>query len=85
MNILGDFIHRVNSLHEGIDNEDLEQFQTTIQNLEEQVAVKDAEISRLKARLEKLAPEAAEEESNQKAPAAKGTRKRAAKKDGDNK
>jgi len=66
MNILGDFMHRVNSLHEGIDNEDLEQFQTTIQNLEEQVAVKDAEISRLKARLEKFAPEAAAEETTTK-------------------
>jgi alpha-amylase len=55
MNILGDFITRVNKLYpESIDNEELSNLLTTIKNEEEELEMKDKEIERLKAKLEKL-------------------------------
>lgn len=60
MNILGDFINRVNSLYpEEIDNDQLNGLLTTIRNQGEEIEVKDKEITRLKTKIEKM--EAAEE------------------------
>jgi len=55
MNILGDFINRVNALYPlDIDNEELESLLTTIKNQGDEIDAKDKEITRLKAKLEKL-------------------------------
>jgi alpha-amylase len=54
MNILGDFISRVNSLYPSdIDNDELNSLLTTIKNENEEIEMKDQEIERLQARLEK--------------------------------
>ena len=54
MNILGDFISRVNSLYPSdIDNDELNSLLTTIKNEGEEIEMKDQEIARLQARLEK--------------------------------
>ena len=55
MNILGDFINRVNALYPAeIDNEELNSLLTTIRNQGDEIEMKDKEITRLKAKLEKL-------------------------------
>lgn len=55
MNILGDFITRVNNLYpEEIDNEQLEGLLTTIKNQGDEIEMKDKEISRLQAKLAKI-------------------------------
>ena len=55
MNILGDFINRVNSLYpEDIDNDELNSLLTTIRNQGEEIAVKDKEIVRLRTKIEKI-------------------------------
>ena len=60
MNILGDFLSRVNSLYpDDIDNEELNSLLTTIRNQEEEIDMKEKEISRLQTKIEKI--EAAEE------------------------
>ena len=70
MNILGDFINRVNSLYpEEIDNDQLNSLLTTIRNQGEEIEVKDKEIIRLKTKIEKM--EAAEQKANAEKPAAK--------------
>ena len=57
MNILGDFINRVNALYPlEIDNEELNSLLTTIRNQGDEIEMKDKEITRLKAKLEKLEP-----------------------------
>ena len=57
MNILGDFINRVNALYPAeIDNEELNSLLTTIRNQGDEIEMKDKEITRLKAKLEKLEP-----------------------------
>jgi alpha-amylase len=57
MNILRDFMSRVNSLYpESIDNDELNALLTTIRNQGDEIEMKDKEITRLKAKLEKLAP-----------------------------
>ncbi len=77
MNILGDFINRVNSLYpEEIDNDQLNGLLTTIRNQGEEIEVKDKEITRLKTKIEKM--EAAEEKQKAAKPAA--AKKPAAKK-----
>lgn len=59
MNILGDFITRVNSMYpHNVDNEELNSLLTLITNQGTELEVKDKEIARLTARLKKLAPEA---------------------------
>ena len=91
MNILGDFIARVNSLYpESVDNDELASLLTTIKNQDEEIEMKNKEIIRLQTKIEKI--EAAEEKlraklGKTKAPkaeaapkAAKTTRKPAAKK-----
>ena len=58
MNILGDFMSRVNSLYpEDIDNEELSSLLTTIHNQGEEIEMKDKEIARLKAKVEKVQSE----------------------------
>ena len=65
MNILGDFINRVNSLYpEEIDNEALNSLLTTIRNQGEEIEMKDKEITRLKTKIEKM--EAAETKKTKK-------------------
>ena len=71
MNILGDFINRVNALYpEEIDNEQLNSLLTTIKNQGDEIEMKDIEIERLKAKLAKLQPVEAAEKPK-KAPAKK--------------
>ena len=65
MNILGDFINRVNSLYpEEIDNEELNSLLTTIRNQGEEIEMKDKEITRLKTKIQKM--EAAETKKTKK-------------------
>lgn len=60
MNILGDFIARVNSLYpESVDNDELASLLTTIKNQDEEIEMKNKEIIRLQTMIEKI--EAAEE------------------------
>ena len=77
MNILGDFINRVNALYPAeIDNEELNSLLTTIRNQGDEIEMKDKEITRLKARLEKLEPAVKEPKAKKaaaKKPAAKKT------------
>jgi alpha-amylase len=57
MNILGDFINRVNALYPlDIENDELNALLTTIRNQADEINVKDAEITRLQARLQKFEP-----------------------------
>ena len=91
MNILGDFISRVNNLYPAeVDNEQLESLFTTIKNQDQELAMKDKEIDKLQQMLAKLGPKAekkapakkaaakADEPAEKKAPA-KRTKKAAAK------
>lgn len=85
MNILGDFISRVNSLYpDSIDNDELSSLLTTIKNQDEEIEMKSKEIVRLQTKIEKI--EAAEEKlraklEKTKTPAAKkSAAKRTAKK-----
>ena len=83
MNILGDFINRVNALYPlDIDNDELEGLLTTIKNQGDEIEMKDKEITRLKARIEKMEgsekkskaatkPKAAAKPKVEKKPAAK--------------
>lgn len=60
MNILGDFIARVNSLYpESVDNDELASLLTTIKNQDEEIEMKNKEITRLQTKIEKI--EVAEE------------------------
>ena len=59
MNILGDFINRVNNLYpEDIDNDELNSLLTTIKNQGDEIEMKEKEILRLQTKIEKM--EAAE-------------------------
>ena len=59
MNVLGDFISRVNSLYpEDVDNDELSSLLTTIKNQDEEIEMKSKEITRLQTKIEKI--EAAE-------------------------
>ncbi len=80
MNILGDFMNRVNTLYpEEIDNEELNSLLTTIKNLGDENEMKDKEIARLKAKLESVAKKAGIEldEKPKKAAAKKAAAKKA--------
>mgnify|MGYP004618664591 FL=1 len=95
MNILGDFITRVNNLYPAeVDNEQLESLLTTITNQDEEIEMRDKEITRLQAKIEKIEkevvklrgnkPAAAKKPAAKKTPAAKkpaAAKKTAAKKD----
>ena len=95
MNILGDFITRVNNLYPAeVDNEQLESLLTTITNQDEEIEMRDKEITRLQAKIEKIEkevvklrgdkPAAAKKPAAKKAPADKKTtaKKAASKKEG---
>ena len=57
MNILGDFLKRVRDLFpESVENDELNSLYTQITNLDKELIVKENEISRLRARLEKYEP-----------------------------
>ena len=82
MNILGDFINRVNALYPSeIDNDELNSLLTTIKNEGDEIEMKDKEIERLKARIEKM--EAAETKLREKVAKKAATKKPAAKKAGE--
>ena len=82
MNILGDFINRVNALYPSeIDNDELNSLLTTIKNEGDEIEMKDKEIERLKARIEKM--EAAETKLREKVAKKTATKKPAAKKAGE--
>ena len=58
MNILGDFITRVNDLYPPeIDNDQLNSLLTTIKNEGDEIMMKDQEIQRLQAKIEKIEAE----------------------------
>jgi alpha-amylase len=72
MNILGDFISRVNSLFPvDMDSEELNSLITTIKNQGDEITLLNKEIDKLQAKLEKLQPKDA------KATAKKATTKKA--------
>lgn len=85
MNILGDFINRVNELYpEDIDNEELNSLLTTIKNQDEELERKDQELVRLQAMIEKLqneklrlAPKAAPKKTAAKSPTKTSAAKKA--------
>ena len=71
MNILGDFITRVNDLYPlEIDNDELNALLTTIKNQGDELAVKDKEIDKLKNLIGRLEKEALAREEAAGAPAA---------------
>ena len=58
MNILGDFINRVNSLYpEDIDNEELNSLLSTIKNQGDEIQMKEKEIARLQTKIAKIEAE----------------------------
>lgn len=73
MNILGDFISRVNNLYGGADNEEIDGLITMIKNQGDELAAKDKEIERLRKKLEKYNPTEVTEKKSvaKKEPAAK--------------
>lgn len=79
MNILGDFIARVNSLYpESVDNDELASLLTTIKNQDEEIEMKNKEIIRLQTKIEKI--EAAEEKLRAKLEKTKAPKAEAASK-----
>ena len=82
MNILGDFIARVNNLYGGADNEEIDGLITIIKNQDEEIAAKDKEIERLRKKLEKYNPTEASADAApaKKAAAKKPSTRKAAKK-----
>ena len=87
MNILGDFITRVNDLYPPeIDNDQLNSLLTTIKNEGDEITMKDQEIQRLQAKLEKSEAELealrekyeGKASAEKKAPAKRAPRKKAA-------
>ena len=71
MNIVGDFVTRVNNIYGGMDNEELNSLLTTIKNQDDELAMKDKEIKKLKQMIAKIGP--AEEEEKTEAKAEKKT------------
>lgn len=80
MNILGDFLNRVNSLHPEMDNEQLDNYMTSVTNMEEEIEMKDKEITRLQAKLDKIEKEVEKLRAAQKPAKAAATKKAATKK-----
>jgi len=79
MNILGDFLNRVNDLYPSdVDNDQLEGLLTTIKNQDEEIEVKDMEIVRLQAKLEKIEKEAEKLRAEKPAAAKKAPAKKTA-------
>jgi alpha-amylase len=79
MNILGDFLNRVNSLYpEEIGNEELNGLLTTIRNQGDEIDMKEKEITRLQTKLEKM--ESTEEKLKAKIDKLEGKKEAAPKK-----
>ncbi len=81
MNILGDFIKRVNDLFsENVENDELNALYTQIANLGDELTVKENEVSTLRARLEKYEGKAEKpaeaDPAEKKAPAKKACAKK---------
>lgn len=80
MNILGDFINRVNNLYPSeIENEELNALLTTIRNQGEEIVAKDKEIVRLTSRLKKAETGANAKTTEKKAATKKVTAKKTTK------
>lgn len=79
MNILGDFITRVNNLYGGAENEELDSLITTIKNQGDEIAAKDREIEKLQKLLAKYNP-VEEKKATAPTPDAEPAKKPAAKK-----
>ena len=78
MNILGDFIKRVDSLYPvDVDNEELNSLLTTIKNQGEEIAELQKEVTKWQAKAEKGAAKAPKKVAAKKEPIAKATRKKA--------
>ena len=78
MNILGDFIKRVDSLYPvDVDNEELNSLLTTIKNQGEEIAELQKEVTKWQAKAEKGAAKATKKVAAKKEPVAKATRKKA--------
>lgn len=81
MNILGDFISRVNSLYPvDMDNEELNSLLTTIKNQGEEIVVLNKELEKLQEKLEKLQPKEEKKPVKKAAPKKEPAKKPAAKK-----
>lgn len=81
MNILGDFISRVNSLYPvDMDNEELNSLLTTIKNQGEEIVVLNKELEKLQEKLEKLQPKEEKKPAKKAAPKKEPAKKTAAKK-----
>lgn len=85
MNILGDFISRVNSLYPvDMDNEELNSLLTTIKNQGEELVALNKEVERLQAKLAKaeakIAAEAEKQPSKRPLPRSRPLRRQPAKK-----
>jgi alpha-amylase len=80
MNILGDFISRVNSLYPvDMDNEELNSLLTTIKNQGEEIVVLNKELEKLQEKLEKLQPKEEKKPAKKAAPKKEPAKKTAAK------
>ncbi len=72
MNILGDFISRVNRHYpDDIDNEQLNSLLTTIRNQGDEIEIKDNEIERLRSKLQKVEAQLAAQKDKAEKPAQK--------------
>ena len=81
MNILGDFISRVNSMYPvDMDNEELNSLLTTIKNQGEEIVVLNKELEKLQEKLEKLQPKEEKKPAKKAAPKKEPAKKPAAKK-----
>lgn len=79
MNILGDFISRVNALYPvDMDNEELNSLLTTIRNQGDELVALNKEVDKLQAKLAKYDNKPVREEAVKKAPAKKGRTKKSA-------
>ncbi len=76
MNILGDFITRVNNLYGGADNDEIEPLIAAIKNQGDEIAAKDKEIAKLREQLAKYTQAAPEPIPSKKAPAKKAPAKK---------
>ncbi len=79
MNIIGDFITRVNNIYPELDNEELSSLMTTIKNQEDELKRKDSEIHKLRKTIEMLggspAPTSKKAAASQKGAAPKARKK----------
>ena len=79
MNILGDFITRVNNLYPlEIENDELNSLLTTIKNQGDELTMKDKEIEKLKNLLSRLSPDSEKEKTTETALAKKAAPKKSA-------